>query len=322
MKYSQYHEIRDLFENEDIKSRGYTYEDWNSLDLSEKSKELNEILGIAALTGGLLAKIGLGAAGGLFAFNKNFRQSLLSWGLKKIYLKKLNNIANNFKKEATKALQKAYAQLVDAKKEIKKNANVESMEELPDEKKKQVLKIENQIVKVFNQTIDKLGDLKSQQVEKMIDNKQGLKDTTKISLKFAWESLSVETKVALLVDLMKSKVIESDKISKLLDNSVEEKTEDLKNKSKKLKKELSNSKKEEGDDDVSKDDENTEGEDKSKKSIKVGEKYKYTNKDGKIIIVEVRSISLKDDEVHLKTEKGDTKFVISVGDAKKRIKAK
>ncbi len=50
MKYSQYHEARELLESDAAQSYGYDINEWDSLPPAEKAEQLNEILGIAGLT--------------------------------------------------------------------------------------------------------------------------------------------------------------------------------------------------------------------------------------------------------------------------------
>jgi len=226
MKYSEYHQFRQLFERDEVSSRGYDLNEWNNLPVDKKTQELGEILEIAAMNEAIGLALGgglLAGGAGLLKLGSMFRKNLVSLGFKKGYIKSLSKIAAKFKEEATSALKDAYSKFFAAKKAIYQAENVESFEDLSDPKKEEVKDVEKSIIKVFNETIDNLAALKKKEVYSKIEKQGNLTDGDKLALKGIWESLSVEAKVTLLGDLMKTKVIESDEYGGLLNKAMEKK---------------------------------------------------------------------------------------------------
>lgn len=323
MKYSQYQQSRELFESDLVQSYGYDINEWDSLSPEDKTEQLNEILGIAGLTTAILGKIGLGAAAGLLGVGIAFRKRLISAGVKKIQLRKLKKAADKFKETALAGLKKALAPLIKAKIAIKADAGVESWKELPKDKKLEVFQIEKKIEKVLSQYVTRVRQLKSEEINKKIDNSKRLSDSARSSLKYAWETMSTEVETGLLAELMKDKVIESPQIVDVIDKNTKKEEEELKKKmaefeqgqqGKKAAQKGETSTKEESDEesdqeggeekgakrkemeDKIKDDNEAPAkitnEDPKKKVFKVGEKYEYKtekNNDWTIAVKEVRS---------------------------------
>jgi hypothetical protein len=232
MKYSQYYEARKLFETDLAKSYGYDLKEWEGLPPREKAEELNELLGPLTLFGVPLAKAGIAAGAGLVGLGIAFRKKIAQKARMRKNLKRLKKEANKFKTQAMKGLEKAIAPQLDAKRKIKANEGVDTWKQLSEDSKKKISRIEEKIANVLSDYVNKVSKIKTEQIYTAIDNNKKLTDATKLALKFSWETMAAETKVGLLAELMKEKVIESPIVIADLDDSMEVEKRDLERKQK------------------------------------------------------------------------------------------
>lgn len=221
MKYSQYHEIRELMESDIVASYGYDISEWESLTPEEKVDQLNEVVGFGplALFGVPLASLGIGAGATILTLGVLFRKRLLRGIRMKRATRRLKRKAEKFKEKALEGLMDAIKPELDAKEEIKQQMGVSMIRDLPKEQKTQVEKIEKKISEVFARYVEKTTNLKSREVDKYIDGLK-IKDKSKLALNFIWETLSAEVGVALLGELMKAKAIEIPSNVNQLNNSL------------------------------------------------------------------------------------------------------
>jgi len=219
MKYSEYNGIRKLLESDVAVSYGYDINEWDSLKPNEKLEQLeviNEGIGLlAGLLGGLL---GLGLA---------FRKKVVSLGVKKIYLRQLTKIANDFKISSLNGLNKALSPYLKTKNNIK--ANLKNTEKLSKEQRKnynsQINDLEKKIYSILISYITKIKDLKTQQVNKKIEGSKRLSESHKNALRYVWETLAVEVETGLVSTMVEKKIIETPPLINKIKNAAKIKNE-------------------------------------------------------------------------------------------------
>lgn len=224
MNYDKYCQVRQLFESDRAISYGYDINEWLKLETPEKVKQLqslNESLLLAGLISGLLG------------FGVLFRKKILSKGVKSIYMRQLVQNAKDFKRDAMKGLQKAIKPYVDTKNKIKRNAGAAEWIDLKKESRNQVFNIERKIEETLTKYVDKVRELKSQEVNKKIDSSKRLSDTHKLALKYTWETLSTEVVTSLLAKLIHQKLIESPQLKSKLEKNIKTRIETSETQSKK-----------------------------------------------------------------------------------------
>ena len=324
MKYSQYHEARQLFETDLARSYGYDLQEWEKLPPKEKAEELNEVVGLGPLTlfGIPLAKAGIAAGAGLLGLGIAFRKKLAQKARLRKNLKKLKKEADKFKKKAMQGLEKAIAPQVEAKKKIKASEGVDSWKDLSDGSKKDIARIEEKIANVLTDYVNKVAKIKTEQIYTVIDSNKKLLDSTKLALKFSWETMAAETKVSLLAELMKDKVIESPVVIAGLDEKMEEEKTDLENKQKDVVNKINKAAKEEKKAKEEKPEEpKPEERDEEADKYKVGNKFVLDHeKLGGEVSAEI--INIKDDgkiQLNFTDPDGDEKTVTITPDNLEKI---
>ena len=275
MKYSQYHEARQLLETDLAKSYGYDVNEWDSLPPEEKAEQLNEIVGFGALTlfGVPLAKAGIAAGAGLVGLGIAFRKKIAAKGRLRRGLKTLKKEAEKFKKQAIQGLEKAIAPQVEAKKKIKADAGVDTWKQLPADKKKELAEIEVKIARVLSDYVNRVAKIKTEEIYTLIDSKKKLTDSTKLALKFSWETLAAETKVGLLAELMKDRVIESPRVIEMMDDSFATMEKEIKKKQAETVKGYNSAVKKEKESDGDNPEEDSDEDKPVNTDVHVGDKY-------------------------------------------------
>jgi len=198
MNYSQFIKFNELLESNNIKAS----------DLSKMNEEQLNELGL--VTAGIAA---VGSALGLGGIAKLFGKSILSWGVNKIYMSKLAKKAEEFKKT-----------MIDTS-----NKNIKTFQTKLNQVKgkpvddQEVLNVQTQIFKTINDTLDRMVDLKTQEIDAIIDASNTMKPSTKIALKFYWEGLSSDIKIGVISDLLVKKVITSTPLINKIKKGIEDK---------------------------------------------------------------------------------------------------
>jgi hypothetical protein len=209
MKFAQFVELE-----ETLKDNGYKMEDLKEeLKKEEGDKELFEFFGI--------------------------NKALMSWGISGIMKGKLDKQSKKFMVDTGQVIEDSIKQLVRAKNKIKQSG------EISPEGMKQIGQIELQIIKIVNNTIEKLGKLKTQQIEQRIESSKRMKDSAKLGLNYFWTKLMTDAKVTLLTFLMKQKVIEDSGNLRAMEKFLEKEEVRSKEKAKEANQNIKNQKKEE-----------------------------------------------------------------------------
>lgn len=231
MKYSQYLELEKRLHEKNITMD----------DIKENKEILNEAIGLGflgAIAGGALALI--------------FRKQLLSWGIKAIYLKRMNSFAKNFEKkilEQVGEMAKKSAQYRQNLLKKDKQLRTDDSEEAAEERKAlQVHKqnYERRLTKEVNNFIDKISAHKTKEIEAKIEDLPGVSEGHKLALKSYWEVKLAETRLSAFQKLTDEGVItDKDILDALKQEAADIKAEaeaNLKN----AKKKIETEKKEEG----------------------------------------------------------------------------
>jgi hypothetical protein len=180
MKYSQYIELEKLLNENNL-----TID-----DVRENPEVLNEI----GIVGGIVA----GVLGGLGIL---FRKYLLSWGIKGAYIKKLNFVANRFKKRTLKNVSALGKKSIKFRQGlVAKNKKIEHIQgpEAEEEKKaiqQQKQNWDNNISKNVNKFIEKTTENKTKEIYNKVDNLKRATDGHKMALKNYWERLISDIKL-------------------------------------------------------------------------------------------------------------------------------
>lgn len=232
MKYNQFLELDEILNENNI-----TVD-----DIKENHEVVNEVIGLGLL-GGILAGFGL-----------LFRKALLRWGIKKVYLVKLNNIGKRFERQIlnkTSKIAKKSAvlrqRLVGKEKVLRAQETEEAATELESLiQKKQIL--ERRVSKDVNEFITKVSGIQSKEVTERIDELKRLKPSQRTALKKYWEMLIIDIRLNAFNKLINDGIITDEeyisKIKQEFDAEREEAKEDLKNIGKKIKEEVEGEKKE------------------------------------------------------------------------------
>ena len=212
MKYSQFLEASSILEQKNL-----NFNNIKHLTLDELneifSKPLNEIWGINTfLRSSWLTKYG--------RLSKRFKK-----------------IAITVKADVSSQLNKSIKKYTRIKTQnVKKIENIQSAgRPIPDQLLSYNFKIEQQIMKTVNELADKLINIKTEEVFNRVETKFK-KQTTILELKYLWEVLMAEVKLSILNDLMKAKILSSDKIVNSIASAKNKKAKENTLKFKKLKK--------------------------------------------------------------------------------------
>ena len=205
MKYSQFIEMNKILENEDIQT----------------DNVLNEI--------GIITPLIIAAASGIGVL---FRKNILSWGVKKIYTQQLTNIAAKFRISINETVEKSIKTYQESTKKIKDVSY--------DSDSKQLIDLQSQVLKMLYKSIDSLSELKSKEVYDKIDKSKKMKDSSKMALKYYWETLTTDIKVGAISDLVTKNIITNKKLKEKIEKYKNSKSEFLKNKENEVKTNIKN----------------------------------------------------------------------------------
>ncbi len=202
MKYSQFAELK-----EQLVEKG--------ISLTEFKKDpnvLNEILYIGALS-----------------------KWLLSVGIQSVYTSQLENQADKLRSDIQDTLTKALNTYLQAKKDIKDEIKKLGPDaKIPEAAQTQIGKLESKILSLTAESINRLADLKTKQINAKIDNAKRLKSSHKLALKYLWGKLVVDVEVETTANLINNKIIEGPEILKQIKKDQEKKESDLRDQGKKV----------------------------------------------------------------------------------------
>jgi len=152
----------------------------------------------------VLNEIGLGLVGAIFAGGLGilFRKTLLSWGIKSMYLRRLNGFASNFERTILKqvsTMAKKSAQYRQNLLKKEQSLRGDDSEEAGEERKALAVHKQNydrRLTKEVNGFIDKIAELKTKEVSQKIEELPAVSEGHKLALKGYWEMKIVDTKLA------------------------------------------------------------------------------------------------------------------------------
>lgn len=159
------------------------YSQYIKLQESTGETELNEILTPLIIGGAVTTGLAW-----------LFQKDIMSSALKKFYKNKLNNIAEDFRKSVSDVVDKTVKIYKDNLKQLKKI-------EGSSEQNRQLEKLQQTIINLIIDSINRLTEIKNRQVFDIIDKSTKLKNTAKEALKFYWETLTSDIKVNALSSL-------------------------------------------------------------------------------------------------------------------------
>jgi len=213
MKYSQYAELK-----EQLIAKGIAVSEFKN-----DPNVLNEIFYIGALS-----------------------KWLLSLGIKGIYSSKLEDQASKLKNDIKDTLSKALNTYLQAKKDIQSEIKKLGPDaEIPEQARKQIEKLELKILSLTSDSINRLADLKTKQVNTKIDDASKLKPSHKLALKYLWGKLVVDVEVETTANLINNKIIEGPEMLKQIKDAQNKKEADIIEKGKKVVAKVKDYKKEE-----------------------------------------------------------------------------
>jgi len=193
MKYSQFLQLEELLYNNDLSLE----------ELKENPNKLNEVSGIL-----------LGILGGLFGVGLIFGRNLIRLGIKKVYLSKLKNNADQFKEkilEKTSEVAKNSAELrktiMQKQIKLKQEINNSNIQGEIGALKKQKKQIDKTLSKDLNDFITKYTTSKTKEVHQKIDELKRLKDSQKLALKTFWDSLMPNIRIEAFKKMIEDGII-------------------------------------------------------------------------------------------------------------------
>lgn len=179
MKYSQFAELK-----EQLIKKGFSLKEFKN-----NPNVLNEVFGI--------------------------NKWLISTGIKSFYTKRLEDQAEKLKDDIKDTLNKSLKNYLKAKNDIKEQlSKLDPESDVPKAAKRQLILLEEKIIKVAGDSISKFSKLKTEQIEQKIDDSKRLKPSHKLALKYLWNKLKIDIEIETLTFLMKNKIIEGEDIIK------------------------------------------------------------------------------------------------------------
>lgn len=160
---------------------------------------------------------------------------LISTGIKSFYTKSLEEQAGNLKTDIQDTLSTSLSNYIKAKNDIKEQiANLDPESDVPRAAKRQIALLEEKILKTAADSIAKFSKLKTEQVDRKIDDSKRLKPSHKLALKYLWHKLKVDVEIEALTNLMKNKIVEGEDIAKHIEDRNEKRYSKLKSDGKKV----------------------------------------------------------------------------------------
>lgn len=248
MRYNQYVEFEKL-----LKENNLTVD-----DVRENPEVLNEI----GIVGGIIVGV-LGVAGILF------RKYILSWGIKGIYIKKLDNMAKWFKNKTFKHVSAIGKKSIKYRQGlVAKGKKIEHLAGPEAEEEQKVIKQhkanwDTHLSKEINGFINRTVNNKTKEINLRIDNLKRVKSGHKVALKNYWERLVIDIKLAAYQKLSEDGIITDPEILKTYEQQAEDEKDEARFNLKRIKQILFREKGEE----KRKDKEKKEKEDKEKDTL-------------------------------------------------------